>query len=197
MKFRAKPAVGTKRRKRASAAGEEQPPAAESSRKASKRNAPAPAPEEVMDLYQDDDVFDFGSPKKPTTRSQSRAAAIAVEIDEIEDADEEEEDPEQPYKLLDTLKDVRARVAEEQDIVDPVHIIADDDLFAIATLQPADNQSLQEALADADVSATFWAHAGEFLACYRQGSGVQTRFKPASAVSISSLHQQFTYQGRS
>lgn len=104
-----------------------------------------------MDLYQDDDVYDFGSPKKPATRAQERASVAVDADDEIEDADD---DPERPYKLLNSLKDVRARVrlinwfttsamltcaqiAEERNIVDPAHIIEDDDLFMIATTQPS------------------------------------------------------------
>lgn len=160
MKFRgalakgaAKSASGTtKRRKRASmaGAGDEPPSAAGPSRKGSKRDAPPQ--EDVMDLYQDDDVFDFGSPKKPAIRAQTRASASVDVDDEIEDADD---DHEGPYKLLNNLKDVRARVsdtpclaaivvvlmsaqiAEERNIVDPAHIITDDDLFMIATIQPS------------------------------------------------------------
>ena len=116
MKFRGASARGapklsasgttTRRRKRASAVGTdvESASAAGPSRKGSRRNA-APQ-EDVMDLYQDDDVFDFGSPKKSATRAQERAAAADVD-DEIEDADD---DPERPYRLLNSLKDVRARV---------------------------------------------------------------------------------------
>ena len=116
MKFRgasAKSAVRsasgtTKRRKGASAVGTDAETAsvAGPSRKGSRRNA-APQ-EDVMDLYQDDDVYDFGSPKKPATRAQERASVAVDADDEIEDADD---DPERPYKLLNSLKDVRARVS--------------------------------------------------------------------------------------
>ena len=115
MKFRGASAKGAarttsgtaKRRKRVSAVGTDAETAsvAGPSRKGSKRRAALQ--EEVMDLYQDDDVYDFGSPKKPATRAQGRAAAAVDADDEIEDADG---DSELPYKLLNTLKDVRARV---------------------------------------------------------------------------------------
>ena len=122
MKFRGASARGapkssasgtTRRRKRASAVGTdvESASAAGPSRKGSRRNA-APQ-EDVMDLYQDDDVFDFGSPKKPPARAQGRAAA-AADVDDLVDAavsapvveesgDREESD--QDYASDDTARD--------------------------------------------------------------------------------------------